>query len=359
MLGSTNSSGSDTHVWVTILAGGVGSRFWPVSTPARPKQLLPLATERPLIEDTVRRAQRLAPVSHLRILAGEHLVESFRKALSGLPETSYLVEPQARGTAPVLTWAAWTLHRADPDAVLVSLHADHLVEPEDAFARLVMDGVELARSEDLLITVGALPDRPETGYGYIQPGAALERPPEGAARVAAFHEKPDEATARAYVDHGFLWNTGIFIWRADTLLREIREHAPEVARALPHLDAGDVNAFFESCEPISIDEAVMERSGRVAVLPCIFRWDDVGSWASMTRTRATDRDGNVTVGESHLLDSHRNVVFAEDGPVVLFGVDDLVVVRTRGVTFVTRTERAADLKRLVTQLPDSLKDPSI
>jgi mannose-1-phosphate guanylyltransferase len=357
--GSTNSSETDAHLWVTILAGGVGSRFWPVSTPQRPKQLLPLASDRPLVEDTVRRALRLTPAERVRILAGAHLVEPFQRVLRDLPGDSYLVEPRARGTAPVLAWAAWTLHGLDPEAVLVSLHADHLVEPEDAFIRLLREGAALARQERVLVTVGATPDRPETGYGYIQRGAPLAGPPEGAARVAAFHEKPDPQTASDYLARGFLWNTGIFIWRADTLLQEIRTHAPEVARALPNLERGDVAGFFDACEPVSIDVAVLERSDRVAVIPCSFRWDDVGSWASLPRTRQADSHGNVTVGESRILDGHRNVVFAEGGPVVLFGVDDLIVVRTRGVTFVTRKELAPDLKRLVSTLPDSLKSPPV
>lgn len=356
---SRNSSTTDPHTWVTILAGGVGSRFWPVSTPARPKQLLPLASESPLVVDTVRRAERLAPPERIRILAGQHLVDPFRRVLTGLPEEAYLVEPRARGTAPVLAWAAWTLAREDPDAVLISLHADHLVEPEDAFAELLARGAELARRESVLVTVGAVPDRPETGYGYIQPGEALAPPPDGAARVAAFHEKPDAATASRYVDAGYLWNTGIFIWSARTLLEEVERHAPEVADALPRLEAGDVPGFFDACTPISVDVAVLERSERVAVVPCTFRWDDVGSWASLPRTRPADPAGNVILGEAHAVDARNNVVFAEDGPVVLFDVEDLIVVRTRGVTFVTRREKAPDLKTLVAALPDDMKNPEV
>jgi mannose-1-phosphate guanylyltransferase len=308
--------------------------------------------------DTVRRAGLITDPDRIRVLAGEHLVAPFQARLD-LPDEAYLLEPRARGTAPVLAWAAWTLAQTDPDAVLISLHADHLVEPEEAFAKLLVQGAELARRERLLVTVGAKPDRAETGYGYIQPGGTLAGPPEGATRVAAFHEKPDPETAARYVADGFLWNTGIFIWRADVLLEEIRAHAPEVATALHHLEAGDVPGFFDACQPISIDVAVLERSSRVGVIPCTFRWDDVGSWASLPRTRPADADGNVSVGELHTLEASGNVVFAEDAPVVLFGVDDLIVVRTRGVTFVTRQELAPELKRLVATLPDPLKNPQV
>ncbi len=308
--------------------------------------------------DTVRRARHVTDESRIRVLAGEHLVAPFQSTLD-LPEAAYLVEPAARGTAPVLAWAAWTLHREDPDAVLISLHADHLVEPEQAFTELLVQGAQLAAAQRLLVTIGAEPNRPETGYGYIQRGAALSGPPEGSARVQAFHEKPDAPTAERYVEDGFLWNTGIFIWRADVFLEEIRAHAPEVAQALPKLEEGDVPGFFQACQPISVDVAVLERSDRVGVIPCTFRWDDVGSWASLPRTQDADAGGNVSVGELHTLDARDNVVFAEDAPVVLFGVDDLIVVRTRGVTFVTRKELAPDLKRVVATLPDHLKNPPV
>lgn len=295
----------------------------------------------------------------IRILAGAHLVEPFRGALPDLPDSAYMVEPAARGTAPVLAWAAWKLHREDPDAVLVSLHADHLVEPEEAFTELLSQGAALARREGVLVTVGATPDRPETGYGYIQPGETLSGPPSGAARVAAFHEKPDAATAKRYLDAGYLWNTGIFIWTAAAFLEELRTHAPEVATALRYLEDGDDQAFFRETAAVSVDVAVLERSDRVAVIPCTFRWDDVGSWASLPRTRPTDAAGNVAVGEVHALDASGNVAFAEGAPVVLFGVDDLIVVRTRGVTFVTRRDLAPDLKRLVATLPEPLQNPPV
>jgi mannose-1-phosphate guanylyltransferase len=309
--------------------------------------------------DTVARARRLAPDARIRVLAGSHLVEPFRATLTDLPDEAYLVEPAARGTAPVLAWAAWTLHRTDPEAVLVSLHADHLIEPEEAFLDLIRGAADVARTERALVTIGAVPDRPETGYGYIQPGATVAGGTADAREVAAFHEKPDEGTAAEYVDRGFLWNTGIFVWRADVFLEEVRAHAPEVSQALHHLEAGDAEGFFAACTPISVDVAVLERSGRVAVVPCTFRWDDVGSWASLPRTREPDTLGNVAVGESYAVESSDNVVYADDAPVVLFGVDDLIVVRTRGVTFVTRRELAPDLKRLVGELPDELRNPPV
>lgn len=356
MTSSTDADGPDPRV--TILAGGVGSRFWPMSTPARPKQLLPLASDRPLIRDTVDRALRLTSRDRVRILTGEGLVGPFRRVLPDLPTPAYMVEPRARGTAPALAWAAWTAAREVADAVMVSLHADHRVEPETAFTSLLRDAVAIAHRTGHLLTVGVPPTRPETGYGYIQPGDPVAEAGDTAARrVAAFHEKPDVATAEAYVEAGYLWNTGLFVWRADRFLEEVREHEPRLGSALDHLDRGDVQAYFDAAPSISVDHAVLERSDRVAVVDATFEWDDVGSWTALARTRPADADGNVAMGPVHLADAAGNIVASDEDPVVLWGVRDLVVVRASGVTLVTTRERAPHLKDLLHDLPDNVRNP--
>lgn len=343
---------------MTILAGGVGSRFWPMSTPSRPKQLLALASDRPLIRDAVDRAERITPHDRIRILTGAHLVGPFRRVLPHLPDSGYLIEPRARGTAPVLAWAAWTAHREDADAVMVSLHADHRVHPESAFVDLIRDAVALASETGELLTVGVPPTRPETGYGYIQPGDAVATVGETRARgVVEFHEKPDSDTAAEYVAAGHLWNTGLFVWRADRFLEEVREHAPDIGGALELLDDGDVTGYFDAAPSISVDHAVLERSRRVAVVDATFEWDDVGSWSALRRTRPLDERGNVALGPVHAVDASRNIGASDGDPVVLWGVDDLVVVRASGITFVTRRDRAPHLKDLLEDLPDSLRNP--
>lgn len=334
-----------------MLAGGIGSRFWPVSTPTRPKQLLPLASERPLIVDTVERARALVADARIRVLAGEHLAAPFRAALPDLPGEAYLIEPEARGTCPVLAWAAWEIARADPDAVLVSLHSDHLIRPLDAFVDTVLAASHVARTEDALVTIGVTPDRVETGYGHIQPGEALPAPGGAAAfRVAAFHEKPDAATAREYMEAGYVWNSGIFVWKASVFLDEVRRHAPEVAACLPILEERGPAAFFASVPLSVVDTAVMERSDRVACVRAAFTWDDVGSWDALARTRDADAAGNVVLGRGAVVDGRGNVVYSEEGEVVLFGVEDLVVVRTGERTLVLPRGRAADLKSLLQAL---------
>jgi mannose-1-phosphate guanylyltransferase len=335
---------------VLVLAGGVGSRFWPLSTPERPKQLLPLASDRPLIVDTVERARALVPDERLRILAGEHLAAPFRSVLPDLPASSYWIEPRARGTAPVLAWAAWRLARLDPDAVMVSLHSDHLIRPLQSFRESVELAAALARREGLLLSIGARPDRPDTAYGYLEPGGSLGGAGNVVAHlVKAFHEKPDAATAARYVEQGHFWNTGIFVWKAVVLLEEIARHAPEIAEHLPLLDRGD-EPFFDAVPVCVIDRAIMERSERVGMVGAAFDWDDVGGWESLSRTRQADADGNVVVGDAQVVDARDNIVYADQGSVVLYGTEGLVVVRAKDTTLVVPRDMAGDLKRLLASL---------
>jgi mannose-1-phosphate guanylyltransferase len=348
------TSSTPDSPWVVILAGGVGSRFWPVSTPSRPKQLLPLGGTDPLIEETVARVLPIVPRERIRILTGTALAGPTLAALPGFLPEHLMLEPQAKGTAPVLVWAAHTLMRRDPDAVMISLHADHHIDPPAAFRTLLLELGERARSEDRLFTIGVRPDRPETGYGYIRPGEPLH----GASalrEVNSFVEKPVLEKARSYVAEGYLWNTGMFVWRAGLLLDEVRAHTPELAQHLPLLDAGNVAAFFESVPALSIDEGVLERSQRVAVAEATFSWDDVGTWDAMGRMRAPDEEGNVAVGDAHLIEARNCIAWSEQGTVVVFGADDLVVVHLPDVTFVAPRARAADLKQLLDRLPDTLR----
>ncbi len=355
---TSSSAGPDPHLWITILAGGSGTRFWPLSTPGRPKQLLPLAGPNPLIRDTLDRARNIAPGARVRILTGSHLVGPFRDALDQVAEEEFMVEPRARGTGPVLTWAAWTAVREDPEAVLISLHADHAIDPWRAFQELMTRGAELAAASPHLFTVAVPPTRPETGYGYIRPGDLLgEERGTGAFRVKAFVEKPDRTRAEEYVEAGYFWNSGIFIWKASVFLDEVRAVAPELAAHLPLLEAGRVEDFFSAVPNISVDEAILERSARVASIPASFSWDDVGSWEALCRTCPSDEEGNVVLGSGHLHDARRNIVMMEEGRAVLFGVEDLVVVRRGDIVMVASRERAPELKELLAQLPPSLRNP--
>ncbi len=338
-----------------VLAGGVGSRFWPVSTPDRPKQLLPLGSDRPLITDTVERIAPLVPLPRVRILTGEALAEPILAAAPDLVHDNLLLEPQAKGTAPVLAWAAHEIARRDPEAVMISLHADHVIEPAAVFREQLEVIGRLAAERERLFTIGVEPTRPETGYGYIRVGDALG-PALDAYEVAEFVEKPDRDTALEYIHRGgYVWNTGIFIWRAATLLDELRRHTPELARHLSLLDAGDVQGFFEAAPNLTIDEGLLERSDAVGVARARFRWDDVGTWDAVGRTREKDERGNVAVGDAHLIDCDDCIAWSDEGGIVVFGASDLVVVRSGGVTFVAPRERTADLKEMLKQVPERIR----
>ncbi len=296
----------------------------------------------------------LVPSNRLRILTGARLAAPILAAVPELAQEHLLLEPRARGTAPVLAWAAAELVRHDPDAVMISLHADHLIEPEDEFRALLAAVGRSAAEEGRLFTIGIEPTRAETGYGYIQVGSRFSAEP-ALYEVADFVEKPDRDTAEEYlIRGGYLWNSGIFIWRAATLLEELRRHTPELARLLPLLEAGDVSGFFREAPDLSIDEGLLERSDRVAVARATFRWDDVGAWDSVARTRPTDERGNIGIGDTHLIESEGCIAWAEEGSIVVFGASDLVVVRSGGITFVAPRDRTTALKDLLRQLPESL-----
>ena len=339
-------------VWVTILAGGVGRRFWPLSTPERPKQLLALGGARPLVASTLARVGDLAPPRRIRVLCGGDLVRPVREA-TGLRREHFLVEPRPLGTGPVLVRAAWEAHRRDPLAALISLHADHVIRPADRFRRTLRAAVRVAVRENLLMTVAVPPDRPETGYGYIRPGSEIAAPGgRRAFRVDSFVEKPDAETAARYVAAGHRWNSGIFVWPARLLLDEARRVMPEIRDALPCLEAGDVDGFFEAARPISVDEGILERSDRVGSIDADFEWDDMGSWEALARHSGADERGNVADGAVELLASDGNLAVADSGRLVLVGVSDLLVVRTADVTLVMPRSESPRLKEHLERLAE-------
>jgi mannose-1-phosphate guanylyltransferase len=340
--------------WAVILAGGVGSRFWPISTAARPKQLLALATDEPLLSDALIRLAPLVPPERTLILTNASLVEAIAELAPRIPREQVIAEPRPAGTAAALAWAAHEIRRrAGDDAVMLSVHADWAVRDAEAFRAALVEAADAAEAHAALVTVGVVPDRADPGFGYIQPGERLDG---GVRRVARFVEKPDRARAEAMVADGYLWNSGIFAWRVGDFLREIEAHTPEIG---PHLSAhrDDLEGFFRAVTSgIAVDVGVLERSHRVLVLRGDFGWDDVGTWAALRRVRARDEHDNAFAGLVHALESSGNVVHAEGNGVVLFGVRDLVVVSRPGLTLVTTIDKASDLKTLIQSLPPSIRD---
>jgi mannose-1-phosphate guanylyltransferase len=340
--------------WNVVLAGGVGSRFWPLSTPDRPKQLLPLVSSVPMLRDTLDRMLPLAPLARTLVLTNASLRDAILALEPGLPPENVIAEPRPAGTCAALAWAARTIAQRDgADAVMVCVHADWAIGDVEGYRRALREAAEVAARERALVTVGIVPTRPDTGFGYIQPGVQVTA---DVYRVARFVEKPDHERAVAMVADGFLWNSGIFAWRVGDLLDEIRALTPEVQ---PALDAAgdDLAAFFAQVRSIAIDVGVLERSQRVLVMRGGFGWDDVGTWAALHRVRTHDGADNAANGPSFLFQSRGNVVHAEGSTVVLYGVNDLVVVARDGMVMVTTRERAADLKTLLDALPPELRGP--
>ena len=338
--------------WVVVLAGGVGSRFWPLSTPARPKQLLPLVSGQPMLVDTLARLAPVAPVERTLILTNASLVGAIRAAVPSLPADNVIAEPRPAGTAAALGWAAHVVaRRAGGDAPIVSVHADWAIGDVEGFRRALIAASDAAVSEHALVTVGVVPTHPDTGLGYIKPGDVIHG---DLRRVERFVEKPNRDRAATLVAEGALWNSGIFAWRAGDILDEIRAHCPEVAPALA-AHADDANGFFAAVQSVAIDIGVLERSSRVMVLPGSFGWSDVGTWAALRGVRDRDADGNAVAGHAIMRDAHDNVVHADGPTVVCYGVDDLVVVALHGMTLVTTVDRAADLKTLLDALPESVR----
>ncbi len=343
-------------LYAVVLAGGIGSRFWPLSTPARPKQLLPLVSAQSMLEDTIGRLDPLVPRSQILVLTSAQLAPAIRATIPWLAADQVLEEPRPAGTAAALAWAALEVRRrGGPDAAMLSVHADAAIGDDARFREILSAAVTAAQTHGTLTTVGIIPVDANPGLGYIEPGEALDA---SCRRVARFLEKPSRARAEELVAAGCLWNSGIFAWKAADYLDEVAALTPELSAALAAASHG-ITAFFAAVtSAVSVDVGVLERSTKVAVVAGDFGWDDVGTWAALRRVRPRDATGNTVHGEAHFVDASGNVVHAEHGRVVLYGVQDLVVVTRDGLTLVTTVEKSDALKTMLDALPKHVLDGS-
>jgi mannose-1-phosphate guanylyltransferase len=340
-----------------VLAGGRGERFWPLSRRSRPKQLLPLLSERTMLADTLSRLDGLALPGDAWVLTARDLLGAVREGLPYVPPAQLVGEPQGKNTAPAIALACRWLQPLGEDVVAVVLPSDHRIEPASAFRAEVEAAARLALERRAVVTFGIPPTRPETGYGYIEVGKPLDGI-AGAHEVAAFREKPDAATADSYLRGGkHLWNAGMFVFSPDVMLEELAAHAPEIAALLPRLPnrpgAGSEAAlerFYRDAPSISIDYAVMERSRRTIVVRAGFTWDDLGSWAALATPGSADEDGNVVRGPAILHESRNVIAFADGGLIATIGVENLIVVRAGDVTLVCARDRAQDVRAVVERL---------
>lgn len=344
------------RLFPVIMAGGSGTRFWPLSRQSRPKQFLPLASERPLIVDTLDRLPPLASAAETFVVCGPGHAPAVRELLPDLPASHVIVEPAARNTAPAIGLAAIHVAHSDPQGVMVVLPSDHHIADEPAFRHTLEEAAQLA-AEGMLTTIGITPTRPDTGYGYIHLGAPLG---DVAHRVQRFVEKPDLDRARAYLKSGdYLWNAGIFAMRADVILREIRQHLPKLAGALERIAPTigtdryeeTLAREFSQAEPTSIDYGVMERAENIACVPGSFGWSDVGSFAALPDVRPIDAHGNVAPKDAVLVDCRGCVVVGQPGrTIAAVGLTDVVIVDAGDALLVVPRERAQEVRFAVEAL---------
>lgn len=349
-----------------IMAGGVGERFWPLSRRERPKQLLRLASpERSMLEESIGRIRGLVAPDHIYVITSEALAGPIRAAGSGLPDANILAEPCKRNTAGALTYAAAALRArlGDRPITMAVLTSDHRIEPAAAFEATAGTALEAAEAGGGLITIGIVPTRPETGYGYIET-AGTTTADERVMPVERFCEKPDPATAQAFAASGrHFWNSGMFFWRLDAFERELAKASPahdaaraEIVRALAAGDAESAEKAFASLDDISIDYALMEKCDCVSMAPARFEWDDIGALDAIDRCWSHDGSGNVTQGDPVLIDTRDSIVINEPGTegmaVATIGVEGMAVVVTRDGVLVMPKERAQSVRQVVDRLKE-------
>jgi len=346
-----------------VMAGGSGTRFWPASRASLPKQLLPLAGAKTLLEDTVERLSGLVPPERILVVTSERLLPAVRNQLPQVPEAALVGEPCKRDTAPCVGLAALLVARHDPDATMAVMPSDHVIQPTERFCEAILQAAALvAESPGRLVTFGIKPTYPAESFGYIQQGAPLANRHGRAAvhAVARFREKPPASVAQEYVAAGnFLWNAGIFVWKAATILEALATHQPECLANLKTIvaawDTPDRAAVFArefaAIKGISIDYAVLEHAQDVVVIEAPFSWDDLGGWSAVARQRGCDAEGNTIVGRHLGIGSVRTIVHGDDDHlVVTMGLEDMLVVHTPDATLVADRAHEEAVRRVVAEL---------
>lgn len=344
-------------IYSVIMAGGAGTRFWPLSRSEKPKQFLKLFSKKTLIQETVDRLEGFITHDNIMVVTNEQYLGIVNEQIPNLLPRRLIGEPFARNTAPCIAAAAALLLAEDPDATMIVMPADHQVADVEEILNVFRSGVELANRENVLVTIGIEPNRPETGYGYIQRGREPEYQAEGKGihKVVQFTEKPNLEKAEKFVKSGeYLWNSGIFIWRADVIAEAFRNFLPDVYEQMMILknstrSEADILKFYESCPSVSIDVGIMEKAQNVFVIPASFGWNDIGGWKAVHELSSKDPSGNTSMdARTVYIRSEDNLVHSESGKLVtLVGVDNLAVVETDDAVMVLNLDDAQAVRLLV------------
>ncbi len=350
----------DNHV--VIMAGGIGSRFWPMSTPEKPKQFIDvLGVGRTLIQLTVDRFSEVCDVRNVWVVTSEHYRDLVREQLPQIPESNILLEPCMRNTAPCVAYVAWKIKKQDPEANLVISAADHIVMNVPEFVRVIRRGLVFTEKENRILTLGMLPTRPETGYGYIKVKEEQVTGEDEIKIVEGFKEKPDLQTAEKYLQEGgYYWNAGIFLWNVKTVEWAFRENQPEMAALFDTLDPvfytdaeqTEINRKFPDCPSISVDYAIMEHARNIYVFPASFGWSDLGTWGSLYEQLPKDPDANAVVGKQvRMVESTDCVVHVSgDKRMVLQGLNGYIVAEQDNVFLICRKADEQRIKEFSSKL---------
>lgn len=346
------------NAYVCIMAGGSGERFWPMSRKATPKHLLKLFSERTLVEEAVRRVAGVVPLTNVFVLTNEAQLAATREALVFLPAAQIVAEPAKRDTAAAAALATALVRARDPNAVMALLPADSLITNQAVYARQLHAALARAADSTALLTFAIKPAYAATGFGYLEMADDLGG---GFRRVSRFVEKPDAATAQAYLDGGnHAWNAGMFVWKVASFLAEAEQHTPRLARFIREWPASGADEYlaakFPSLEPkVSVDYAIMEKAARVETLVAEFDWDDVGAWTALPTHLPQDAAGNTCRGRVLTVDAANNIAVSNGRIIALCGVKDLVVVETPDAVLVCHRDAVQQIKRLMPNLPEAAR----
>ena len=353
-------------IYTLIMAGGSGTRFWPRSKVAKPKQYLNLFGNESLLQSTIKRFETFTEDSNIYIVSSKTQAKVLEEQTPMLPKENLIYEPVGKNTLPCIGLAAMFAEKENPDGVMVVSPSDHLIKDEELFRDTVLAGAKIAQEKDGIVTIGITPTYPATGYGYVKTGEHVTGNNKiGQYRVERFIEKPDEETAKKYLQQGgFFWNSGLFIFKISVFLEAVKEFAPDLYADLRKIQADmgspsfeqTLDTIYRAVESISVDYGIMEHAKNIYLVEGNFDWNDLGSWESVYLTDKKDENGNAVSGEAILSDTKNSYVYSDSGLVAVVGLDDIVVVQDGNTTLVCKRDKTEDVKKIVEKLKSGNKN---